>query len=122
MGLTPTFIDYIEQEPTIELLESIAKAPTDIFQIPENGSINQFYDNATRLGVFQASEFINPLPQNRTDQKFANALKKAAIDCLLSNFTLPNCNIPQNNSQNEQIYGNRSIYQLFKDPADPRPY
>ncbi|KAJ1614711.1 putative signal peptide-containing protein [Cryptosporidium canis] len=122
MGLTPTFIDYIEQEPTIELLESIAKAPTDIFQIPENGSISQFYDNATRLGVFQASEFINPLPQNRTDQKFANALKKAAIDCLLSNFTLPNCNIPQNNSQNEQIYGNRSIYQLFKDPADPRPY
>lgn len=48
----------------IELLESIGKAPTNIFQIPENGSINQFYDNATRLGLFQTSEFISPLPQN----------------------------------------------------------
>ncbi|OII75236.1 uncharacterized protein cubi_03715 [Cryptosporidium ubiquitum] len=120
MGLTQTFIDYIEQEPTIELLESIGKAPTNIFQIPENGSINQFYDNATRLGVFQAAEFINPLPQNKTDQKFANALKKAAIDCLLSNFTLPNCNIPENNTRNEELYGNYSIYQLFKDPKDEK--
>ncbi|QOY40254.1 Uncharacterized protein with WD40 repeat [Cryptosporidium parvum] len=122
MGLTQTFIDYIEQEPTIELLESIGKAPSNIFQIPENGSINQFYDNATRIGVFQTSEFISPLPQNKTDQKFANALKKAAIDCLLSNFTLPNCQIPENNTINEQIYGNNSIYQLFKDPKDKKLY
>ncbi|KAK9171183.1 hypothetical protein CmeUKMEL1_07625 [Cryptosporidium meleagridis] len=122
MGLTQTFIDYIEQEPTIEFLESIAKAPSNIFQIPENGSINQFYDNTTRIGVFQTSEFISPLPQNKTDQKFANALKKAAIDCLLSNFTLPNCQIPENNTINEQIYGNHSIYQLFKDPKDKKLY
>ncbi|KAF7458825.1 hypothetical protein HWI79_672 [Cryptosporidium felis] len=73
MGLTQTFIDYIEQEPTIEFLESMAKAPSNIFQIPENGSINQFYDNTTKLGVFQSAEFISPQPQNVSFRASAKA-------------------------------------------------
>ncbi|KAH8741263.1 hypothetical protein FG386_000170 [Cryptosporidium ryanae] len=42
----------------------MAKAPTNVFQIPENGSITSFVDNATNLALFQNAEFLDPLPQN----------------------------------------------------------
>ncbi|KAL7066969.1 hypothetical protein ACR3K2_25310 [Cryptosporidium serpentis] len=93
MGLTPTFIDYIEREPTIEVLESIAKGPTQMFLLKEGGNITNFIDNSSTLALFQTDEFLEPKRFNKTQQKFATQVLKAAKACAESGFTLPNCNV-----------------------------
>ncbi|EEA08183.1 uncharacterized protein CMU_011320 [Cryptosporidium muris RN66] len=93
MGLTPTFIDYIEQEPIIETLESIGKGPTQMFLLEEGGNITNFIDNSSTLALFQNNEFLEPKYFNKTQQKFATQVLKAARACAESGFTLPNCNV-----------------------------
>eukprot|EP00922_Rhytidocystis_sp_ex-Travisia-forbesii_P048628 GHVS01072407.1.p1 GENE.GHVS01072407.1~~GHVS01072407.1.p1 ORF type:complete len:598 (+),score=69.36 GHVS01072407.1:47-1840(+) len=94
-GITPTAINFIEQDTTVATLEVLAATLSPILTFKKDDPLWLTARNITETVVWQPLDFVDPPNQVQQINSLAKAKVAAARMCRLFNGRLPNCGIGQ---------------------------